>query len=309
MKKILILFVLAVILTGCGQKSEEIVLNEQELKQLIKEGIEENKNGGEVVIENEEATTKEENKNTVVKDQVEDKSLNNNFNKENDLAIYKNEKYNYSFKYPKDWYIYEDIGKFSEYGGEIVNENAVVLSKKKLNSDEVGILIGYGFMGGDILIDVTKTEKIGSNDFPYADDFRKDFGVGDYEIGGIKGKIIPVLENTEYPRWDVTRIYARKNGYDYEIIVQQLDDKGNIDLELMKVINSFEFIEDKQVVDKNKLSSLCSIQQDPEDNCDGVYLGAEFNKKTNKCESISWGCDDPPFESVDECKKVCEKQP
>ncbi len=58
---------------------------------------------------------------------------------------------------------------------------------------------------------------------------------------------------------------------------------------------------------ENKLNPLCNIQQDPEDNCTAVNLGAAFDKKTNKCKGVSWGCDKPPFESVSECQYVCEK--
>ena len=66
----------------------------------------------------------------------------------------------------------------------------------------------------------------------------------------------------------------------------------------------------------------CSIQQDPEDICEGIYYGAEFNKKIKKCKIVSWGCTFPPFftegcdgeiicgeSALEECRNVCELKP
>lgn len=85
-------------------------------------------------------------------------------------------------------------------------------------------------------------------------------------------------------------------------------DKNNC-YKYWKIVNMSECEKLKTTIhNENKLDPLCNIQEPPEDRCEGQYYGAVFNKKTNKCEYDVWGCDDPPFKSVDECKNVCEKQ-
>jgi len=50
------------------------------------------------------------------------------------------------------------------------------------------------------------------------------------------------------------------------------------------------------------------MQQNPSDRCEGIFFGAEFNKKNAKCEKVSWGCGDPPFKTIEDCKMICESQ-
>ena len=55
-----------------------------------------------------------------------------------------------------------------------------------------------------------------------------------------------------------------------------------------------------------KLNAKCLQSAPKKTICDGIYLGAEFDRKTNRCRSTSWPCKKPPFTSVDECRSICE---
>lgn len=225
MKKTLFLCGLLFVLAGCGQKAQEEVSNQQqkETKESVKEEVKK------------EETVKDE----MVNEDMEITETENSSNISADWKTYKNEKYGYSFKYPKDWHVYENIDYSScgpEYNSRKMDDSELILSKDKKEICEIiGSSIGYNF-GGDILISVNEARvNINQEKNSYKNS-------KDYNISGFYGFVVPVLENTEMPRWNVTRFYTQANNFDYYIAVKQLDDKGNIDADLMKVVNSI-FIE------------------------------------------------------------------
>lgn len=106
MKKILVLFGLVFVLSGCGQESEEIVLDEL----LIKEEVEK--------AYNDELIEKEN-------DFLKEKS-----NELDDWQTYVNEKI--TFKYPKGWFVEEEKSTGRIY---IKNTNIANLSKANMPKD------------------------------------------------------------------------------------------------------------------------------------------------------------------------------
>lgn len=161
-----------------------------------------------------------------------------------ELKVYKNEKYKYSFKYPKDWYIYEDKDFSKCYDQEIsggVGESNVFLSRNKKDLCEVGFGVMGSSFGGDIYIEIYQSE---DDNYPFniKKEESRESGLDNYKIGAVNGymhRFIASRVEGEVFLKNFAKIYARKNGYDYEIGIRQLDDKGNIDPALMEVVDSF----------------------------------------------------------------------
>lgn len=169
---------------------------------------------------------------------------NQNSELEDELAVYKNEKYNYSFKYPKGWYVYDDVEDlnkcYEQEISKIPSKDFIVLSRNKKADCEAGLGIMGSSLGGDIYIEIYKSEKDYYPFYIKKEEFH-DSGLENYKIGSVdaymKRFIASEVEGEVFLK-DFTRIYVRRNGYDHKIGVKQLDDKGNIDPELMKVIDS-----------------------------------------------------------------------
>lgn len=163
-----------------------------------------------------------------------------------DWKTYKNEKYGFSFKYPKDWYVYEAEDQIKNKCipdglGDLGDDNDLIISKEKLDC-----LMRNGMvLTGDIFLNVDDLDNHGYDDFKElmeSDNFLKyNPGTEEIKINGVNFIKHPVLKGSEGPRSNTTRFYGKSSNYNYFIEVKQLDrnGNGNIDPELMKVVNSF----------------------------------------------------------------------
>lgn len=170
-----------------------------------------------------------------------------------DWNIYKNEKYKYSFKYPKNWYLYEGknypnqnercnlyantespwnkLNEFSEYD--------VILSKTKLDDCSIGSLEDgsfggnfsistKGWMGGSINEDIAEIEKNGGVG-EYGDEI---FMFGEVKAKMTKSKYLDENDPKKISFWAIT------DKFNYSVMIIQEDNKKEIDSNLMKVANS-----------------------------------------------------------------------
>ncbi|MCK4635397.1 MAG: membrane lipoprotein lipid attachment site-containing protein [Candidatus Moranbacteria bacterium] len=263
MKKILILFGLIFVLAGCGQQVQKDVLDEQKVKDESKKS----QNKKEVVITEDKNLVKEK------------KDLDNiSEQKENDLAVYKNEKYNYSFKYPKDWYLYE----YSEYkekcptDSPIYGEGVITLSRTKLEGCEI---VGDGsrnsIFGGDIIF--WAGDKGGS---VHPVEGKINYGREEVFIGNVirSLKNIP-SSDTALP---IVSYKFRVAKFNYGVMFKSKDRK-NIDLELAKFLDSI-VIEDYYC----ETDSDCVIKEEKDTclECDKKFTCVNENSEIDKMEPM-----------------------
>jgi hypothetical protein len=209
----------AVLLSGCSQMvSESTITEDQKKTPPIKQQNSLDKDN----LNKMQSITNDEEKNTT---NIE-------------LKEYKNEKYKYSFEYPENWYIYDNEfmqGCGPEYGN--LGENEIVVSRKKLDSCSAGYLDLAGWIG-DILVMVSPKdgyeEEYGN--FPESQLFQ----IGqNLEENARQGVMIPRLKSSEGPRAMATIFFVESSNYNYRIEVKQRNMEGNIDPELMNIINNF----------------------------------------------------------------------
>ncbi len=207
-----------------------------------------------------------------------EKISNQNLKPEDDLAVYKNEKYNYSFKYPKDWYLYE----YSDYREKCPTksdlfgvEKSVILSKSELKGCEIVEDGEYNSaFGGNIYfhaMDKGGMVNIVENRLSsYNEEYKEAF------IGNGIRSTKSVFEGS--PRYTYDFRVARFN---YSIIIKK-DNKENIDSELMSFLDSI-VIEDYYC----ETDSDCVIKEEKDTclECDKKFVCVNENSEINKVKA------------------------